>query len=185
MTPREQADRLVDERLPERLRDHSRRVAVLAAELATRWGADPDEAYLAGLLHDYCRGLSSEEVLERARAAGLAISDLERARPRQLLHARLAAAELAAFGFSDACLRAVATHTVGAARMDPLQKSVYLADAIEPGRSYLGVEELRGLAANSLDEALRSLVRTTIVDLVERERSIHPATVALYNELYG
>jgi HD superfamily phosphohydrolase YqeK len=69
--------------------------------------------------------------------------------------------------------------------MDPLQKCVYLADAIEPGRNYPGVEELRGLAANSLDDALRSLARLTIIDLVERRRPVHPATVALYNELHG
>ena len=185
MTPRDEAERLVDERLPDRLRDHSRRVATLAAEFAARWSADPEEAYLAGLLHDYCRGLTPEEVLARAEAAGLAVGELERARPRPLLHAPLAAVELRRFGFSEACLRAVATHTVGGAGMDPLQKSVYLADAIEPGRSYPGVEELRGLAANSLDEALRALVRATIVDLVERRRSIHPGTIALYNELHG
>jgi predicted HD superfamily hydrolase involved in NAD metabolism len=185
VTPRDRAERLVGERLTERRLGHARRVAALAAELAARWGADPDEAYVAGLLHDYCHGLSPQEVLARAEAAGLAVSDLARAGPRQLLHARLAAVELARFGFSDACLRAVATHTVGGAHMDPLQKSVYLADAVEPGRSYPGVEELRGLAANSPDEALRSLVRTTIVDLVERRWTIHPATIALYNELHG
>jgi predicted HD superfamily hydrolase involved in NAD metabolism len=185
VTLRDEAERLIDERLPERLRGHSRRVAAMASEFAVRWGADAQEAYLAGLVHDYCRSLTPEEVLARAEAAGLAVSDLERARPRQLLHAPLAAVELVPLGFSEACLRAVATHTVGGARMDPLQKSVYLADAIEPGRSYPGVEELRGLAANSLDEALRSLVCVTIVDLVERRRSIHPAMIALYNELYG
>ncbi len=179
------AEVLIEGRLPPRLLAHSRRVADTAAELAKAWGADPEAARLAGLLHDYCRDLSSEETLAQAEAAGLAIGPLERARPRQLLHAPLAAAQLAERGLSEACLRAIATHTVGGGGMDPLQKCVYLADAIEPGRDYPGVEEHRGLAANSLDDALRSLVRLTIVDLVERQRPLHPATVALYNELHG
>ncbi|HJW75035.1 MAG TPA: HD domain-containing protein, partial [Thermoleophilia bacterium] len=110
---------------------------------------------------------------------------LERARPRRLLHAPLAAAQLTGLGFSDACLRAVATHTVGGDGMDPLQKSVYLADAIEPGRTYAGVQDLRELAANSLDVALRSLVRMTIIDLVGHGLTVHPATIELYNELHG
>lgn len=184
MTP-DEAERLVEGRLPPRLLGHSRRVAGTAAGLAARWGADPEQARLAGLLHDYCRDLSPEETLAQAEAAGLAVGPLERARPRQLLHAPLAAAQLEESGLSESCLRAIATHTVGGAGMDPLQKCVYLADAIEPGRNYPGVEELRGLAANSLDDALRSLVRLTIVDLVERRRPVHPATMALYNELHG
>ena len=184
MTP-DDALGLIEARLPARLLSHSRRVAVTAAQLAGLWGADSEAARLAGLLHDYCRHLSPEETLAQAGAAGLAIGPLERARPRQLLHAPLAAAQLAEVGLSEACLRAIATHTVGGAGMDPLQKCVYLADAIEPGRDYPGVEELRSLAANSLDEALRVLVRLTIVDLVERRRPVHPATIALYNELHG
>lgn len=185
MTLRVQAERLIEARLSPRLLTHSRSVAEGAAELAVRWGADPEEAYVAGLLHDYCRGLSHEETLAQAAAAGLAVSPLERARPRRLLHAPLAAAQLVGLGFSAACLRAIATHTVGGAGMDPLQKSVYLADAIEPGRSYAGVQELRDLAANSLDVALKSLVRMTIFDLVSHGVPVHPATIELYNELHG
>ena len=78
---------------------------------------------------------------------------------------------------------AIATHTVG--RGMTSSRSVSILPTIEPGRDFPGVEELRGLAANSIDEALRSLVRLTIVDLVERRRRVHPATVALYNELHG
>jgi predicted HD superfamily hydrolase involved in NAD metabolism len=185
VTALEEAQALVAERLSPKLLGHSQRVAETAAELAVRWGADPDEARLAGLLHDYCRALSAEEALAQAEAAGLEIGPLERGRPLQLLHARLAAAQLAGRGFGPACLRAVATHTMGGPGMDTLQKCVYLADAIEPGRRYPGVEELRSLAANSLDDALRSLVRLTIVDLVERRRPVHPSTIALYNELHG
>jgi predicted HD superfamily hydrolase involved in NAD metabolism len=185
VTARCEAERLIVERLSSRVVSHSRGVAETAAELAARWDADPEEAYVAGLLHDYCRSLSHEETLAQAEAAGLAVSPIERARPRRLLHARLAAVQLEGLGFSEACLRAVETHTVGGAGMDPLQKSVYLADAIEPGRSYTGVQELRELAANSLDVALRSLVRMTLFDLVGRGLPVHPGTIELYNELHG
>ncbi|HJW75848.1 MAG TPA: HD domain-containing protein, partial [Thermoleophilia bacterium] len=72
MTLCAEAERLIEERLSPRLLAHSRGVAEVAAELAVRWGADAEEARLAGLLHDYCRGLSHEETLAQAEAAGLA-----------------------------------------------------------------------------------------------------------------
>ena len=63
--------------------------------LARRFGASPEAAELAGLLHDYCRELSDEETLAAAARYGVAVGPVEARRPKKILHGPVAAAELA------------------------------------------------------------------------------------------
>jgi predicted HD superfamily hydrolase involved in NAD metabolism len=180
-----QAEALAAARVSAELLEHCWGVARFAATLAQRWGAPAHEALLGGLLHDYCREMSGEQILSRCSALGLPVSALEQRRPVQLLHARLAAAELASHDLSAACLEAIARHTVGGARMSILARCLYVADTAEPGRAYKGAAELRELAGTSLDDAVRVSVVRTLSHLIERGRPIHPDTIALYNELAG
>jgi len=180
-----QAEALATVRMSAELLEHCRGVARLAAALARRWGAPTDEAVLGGLLHDYCREMSAEHILGRCSELGLPVSALERLRPVQLLHARLAAAELASQSLGAGCLDAIARHTVGGAGMSVLARCLYVADTAEPGRTYKGAAELRELAGESLDDALKACTRRTLLHLIDRGRPIHPDTIALYNELAG
>ena len=51
------------------------------------------------------------------------------------------------FGIDDReILDAVSYHTTGRSGMTTLEKIVFLADAIEPGRDYPGVEAIRDAA---------------------------------------
>ena len=184
MTEREAVE-LTGRRVSAALLRHCLDVAGYARELAQRWGAPPDEAALAGVLHDYCREMKAAEVLQRASELDLPVTTLERARPVQLLHAKVAALELRSQDLSAACLQAIARHTVGGAGMTALDKCLYVADTAAPGRTYQGVEPLRRLAIESLDGALLESCRRTLLRLVERQRPIHPDTLALYNELVG
>jgi predicted HD superfamily hydrolase involved in NAD metabolism len=178
-----QAEALAAARVSPGLLDHCHSVGRYAAELAQRWGASVDEAVLCGLLHDYCRELTAEQILDRCRELDVSVSALEEQRPVQLLHARLAATELRAQDLSADCLDAIARHTVGGAGMSVLAQCLYVADTAEPGRTYKGASELRSLAAESLRDALQAGVVRTLQHLVSRGRPIHPDTIALYNEL--
>ena len=73
----------------------------------------------------------------------------------KLLHAKTGAA-LARdlFGVSDAVFSAIRWHTTGKPDMNLLEKIIYLADYIEPGRDFPGVEKLRELAHEDLDRAM-------------------------------
>ena len=66
------------------------------------------------------------------------------------------------FGIRDRdIINAVSYHTTGRAGMSLLEKVIFIADAIEPGRDYPGVDDLRRLAYVDLDKAcLLSLTRT-------------------------
>ena len=80
-------------------------------------------------------------------------------------------------------INAVRYHTTGRAGMSLNEKVVYTADFISAERDYSDVDIMRGLAALSLDKAMEYALRFTIPDLIKKRRTVHPDSVALYNEL--
>lgn len=174
------ADRLGRDRL-----EHSRRVAELAAHYAALHGASPDEARVVGWLHDICRDVPRAEILRAAERHAIPVGPLERGHAVGLLHAPVAAAELRAAGLGERLARAIEWHTVGAAGMDRLAKCLYLADFCEPDRDFEGLEEVRRLAETSLDRAVAAAARLTLLDVILRERGVHPGALDLYNEYYA
>jgi predicted HD superfamily hydrolase involved in NAD metabolism len=164
--------------------EHCVRTAAMCAVLAPVWGVDPAKARLAGLLHDWARGLTAAQTLEAAAALGLSVDPVARARPRALLHARVGAAQLEREGVRDqAVLSAVARHTVGAARLTPLEALVYVADYCEPGRTHEGSSEVRRLAFTNPAAALRRCVAGTVEHLLTRGQAVAAETIALWNGL--
>ena len=131
---RSTAEGLIAAKLSPRRRDHAHRVASEAVVLAERFGAPVEKAELAGLLHDYCRELSDEETLAAAVRYAIPVGPVEARRPKKILHGPVAAAELAELGLDEDVAAAIRLHTVGAAGMTTLEKCVYLADYVEPGR---------------------------------------------------
>jgi predicted HD superfamily hydrolase involved in NAD metabolism len=166
---------------------HSEGVAATAGELALTYGVDVETARIAGLLHDWDRDLSSDELLDEARSWGGELSDIERSEPR-LLHADTGARSIAR-AFPDASeelLHAVAAHTVGDVVMTPLDRVVYVADMLEPSRDFPGVVELRAAVGSvSLDELYLRCYQHTLRYLVAARRPLHPRTVGAWNALVG
>jgi len=187
----EAADALLGERLSPSAAAHCRRVAQTAASLAERYRVDVAWARLAGLLHDWDRERTPEQLFSAAAAAGLAVSDADATVP-YLLHARTGAAALRVPvpappgrpGVPDEVVTAVAHHTVGSSDMSDLDMIVYVADMIEPGREYPGVESLRELSAHAtLAELFAAAYQQSILYLIGNRKRIHPDTVAVWNEL--
>jgi predicted HD superfamily hydrolase involved in NAD metabolism len=163
---------------------HSLGVAEAAAELAERFGADPRKAYLAGLLHDYAKSYSRQDLRRKARRLGLTLDRIT-ARHEKLLHAPVGAALLVSeLKISDPdIIRAVYYHTTGRSRMTLLEKVVYLADYIAEGRDYEGVAEIRQIAEKDLDRALLASVDHAIQSVLARRLLLHPCSVAFRNSL--
>ena len=80
-------------------------------------------------------------------------------------------------------LLAVSNHTTGRAEMTTLEKIIYLADLIEPTRSYPGLGELREAAFRSLDEGMLLGLRRTIEYVTERGRPLDEGSLAAYQSL--
>jgi predicted HD superfamily hydrolase involved in NAD metabolism len=158
---------------------HVLRVARMAARLARAHGVDPLRARTAGMLHDLARLYPADRLLRECAERGLAIDEFERTHP-VVLHARLGA-ELAreCFGVDDPdVLSAIRKHTLADAVMSPLDKVVYLADGLEPGREFPDRAALAALAYRDLDAAMRATVASSIVYLRERGLAVAPQTLA-------
>ena len=175
---------LIRSRLKETRFRHSLNVAESARCLAPKYGADPDKAYTAGLLHDVMKNAPDEEHLTVLSEAGIELTPVERAN-RKLWHAISGAAYVkTVMGIDDAeLIGAVRYHTTGRAKMTPLETTVYLADYISAERDYPGVDDMRRLCEISSDFAIIYALQFGIPDLVKNGRVVHPDSVDLYNEM--
>lgn len=80
-------------------------------------------------------------------------------------------------------LAAVRYHTTGRAEMSRLETVLYLADFTSSDRDYPDVDVLRRLSDEDLDRAMAYALSYTIRDLVEKNRAVHPDTLACYNDV--
>lgn len=169
-------------RLSRNRMQHSLRVAEAAQELAVHYGEDAEKARLAGLVHDCAKGLSGAELVGIARQNHLFMHEIDFEIP-DLLHAPVGSflAEQE-FGIEDPeILRAIRVHTLGAPEMSEFDKIIYLADMIEPGRDYPGLERLACLTWRDLDVAMLFALESTIKYCLDRGRILHPLTVQARN----
>lgn len=163
---------------------HSLCVAKEAVRLAKRFGADPEKAELAGLLHDITKELPTEKQLKMMESFGIILTDVER-RSRKVWHAMLGAVYLEReCGVTDPdILGAVRWHTTGKAGMTLLEKIIFTADFVSEDRDYKGVEKLRRLAEKNIEDAMREGTSFTLAELASHSELIHPDTLTLYNSL--
>lgn len=160
---------------------HCERTAATAVRLARRYGVDEGDAELAGLLHDYARDETDAELLSDAESLGVAHTEFEASHP-YLLHARVGAAQvrrdLPAAG--EHVISAIELHTVGGLPMSDLDRIVYLADMIEPGRTWAGVGELREACdAGPLAECFRLGYAHSVRHVRAKGRQPHPISHAV------
>ena len=138
----------------EKRRAHADGTAETAFALAERWGADPEAARRAGILHDITKALTEQEQLHLCYEYGLSPTEFQYENPK-LLHAVTGAAVAERiFGESEDVVSAIRWHTTGRAEMSLLEKILYIADYMEPNRDFPGVELLRELVWQDLDAAI-------------------------------
>lgn len=164
---------------------HCERVAETAARIATSYGVDAAQARLAGLLHDWSKEEAPDALVALARRYNLPVTDADLAVP-YLLHAPVGAIDVADAlpSIDENVLRAIAAHTCGAREMSELDMVVYVADAIEPGRTHDGVKALRGAVGSvPLRELFARTYAASFRHLIEKRRCVHPVTTDVWNAL--
>jgi predicted HD superfamily hydrolase involved in NAD metabolism len=180
---RHEALEIVKKQLTEHRYQHTLGVMETAIQLAKQYGADVKKAELAAIFHDYAKFRSKEEmkqiILEQNMPNDLLIYNTE------LWHAPVGAYLVKTeVGIQDEdILDAIRYHTSGRANMTLLEKIVYVADYIEPGRIFPGVDEVRELAQQDLDKALIKALQNTIQFLLKKNQPIYPDTIHTYNSL--
>lgn len=144
---------ILETSLGEKRFNHTIQTTETAIKLANKYECDPAKAEIAGLLHDCARGLEAEEQLQMLEDTDY---DTTLSEVPKILHGPCGAI-IAKRDFDvddEDVLNAIANHTCGRPDMSLLEKIIFVADAIEPGRDYPGVEILRKTAFRDLDMAV-------------------------------
>ena len=158
--PEEELKAVLRGRMNEHRFEHSLNVAERAVFLAEKYGADPEKAYFAGLIHDICKGIPSEEQLAMIKAEGIE-PDEDTLKSPALWHSIAGAiyAEHELCVSDEDVLNAVRYHTSGRGNMSILEKVIYMADLTSAERNYPDAEYTRNLTDKSLDEGIAYGVR--------------------------
>mgnify|MGYP002748225850 CR=1 FL=1 len=143
---------------------HTLGVMYTSASMAMRYDVDVQKALYAGLLHDCAKCIPSDKKIRLCEKYGLPVSSVEKENP-SLLHARLGA-YLAheKYGVKDEeIICAIESHTTGRPGMSMLEKIVYIADYIEPGRNKAAdLPRVRKLAFEDLDACMAEILCDTL-----------------------
>ena len=162
---------------------HTLGVAECALALAKKYGADTLKAEYAALLHDCAKSISDEEKIRLCRKYKLPVSDAELKNP-SLLHAKCGAIYARhKYHIKDAdILHAIYVHTTGCPAMGLLDKIIYIADYIEPGRDKAPrLDLIRRLAMEDLDRTVYEIAADTLQYLKDTDTELDETTVAVYN----
>ncbi len=179
---------LAKERVSKKRFKHMEGVAGTAERLARSYGADPHLARLAGILHDWDKDLDNDQIRVKVHEMGIQgeVGEWVVRNMPQVLHGPTAAAELER-SFPDIpaeAISAIRKHTIASREMSDLDKIIYIADALEPGRRFDEVQELRSMMGKaSLDELYYEVYRFWIQALVDKGCLLHPDTLAIWNDL--
>jgi len=161
-------------------RAHMGRVAALMRQWAealplpqrdvVRWTA-------TGWLHDVLREADPEELRPHMPL-------LFRPLPGKLLHGPAAAERLRDDLDPEMC-EAIRFHTLGSPRFGRLGRALYLADFLEPGRTFdpAYTESLRARMPGDMDAIFREVVRLRWTHITGKGGTAHPETQALYEQV--
>lgn len=175
--------KLIHHELTETRYEHTLRVAETATMLADLYDAPQQEIMLAALLHDLakCKPIAVlRQAIETYQLPSVLLTY-----HHELWHGPVAAKMVEEMlGIHDRdILNAIYYHTTGRAQMSQIELIVFVADYIEPGRSFPGVAEVRTLANENLMLAARTALKNTINFLMKKDALIYPDTFHAYNDL--
>ncbi|GHP12911.1 HD domain-containing protein [Lentilactobacillus fungorum] len=160
---------------------HVLRVEQTAMKLAALNKVDLQSASIAGLVHDYAKQRPDEDFI-------LAIKQYH-LDPELLHYGNAIWHGVVGWLFVKnelqindiEILNAVRYHTVGHEYMTPLEQIVYMADYIEPGRDFPGVDEARKITFANLAQGVAFQTKQTLSYLVAHNKPVFPQTIVTYN----
>lgn len=169
--------------LPEKRIKHSLNVAKAAVKLSEIAGCDLYKAEVAGILHDTAKYIRHSDVKLVCEKYSIELDELEKistALSHSILGAYIAKFE---FGIDDEeILGAIRYHTTAKPEMTKLEEVIYLADLVEEGRDFQGVDKLRELAfSGKFNEAIALSLDNTISLVLRKKALLHLRTVEARN----
>lgn len=173
----------MEKKLDPKRYEHTLGVAYTAAALAMRHGADMNNALVAGLLHDCAKCMTNEKRLSICEKHNISVTKAEEKNPF-LLHAKVGSfLAMKKYGVTDKdVINAILNHTTGRPGMSLLEKIIWIADYIEPGRkSAPNLEQIRRMAFVDLDQALLMALEDTLQYLSGGKMEVDSMTQKTYD----
>lgn len=170
-------------RMKEKRYIHTIGVMETAIELAHLYGEDPKRAEIAAILHDVCKFADVEWMEQIVREQNLDARLIGWG--PELLHGPVGAyvAEREFAIDDEDILNAIRFHTTGRAGMTLLEKIIFVADMLEPNRTFDGVERLRNKANKDIHKAMAACIRHSLAFLIDTKQPIFPLSLECYNDL--
>ncbi|MBR0189191.1 MAG: nicotinate (nicotinamide) nucleotide adenylyltransferase [Clostridia bacterium] len=160
--------------LPEKRVIHTANVVICALKKAKELGLDYEKVRIAATLHDCAKYNDYRDYKD---------FELPKDVPPPVVHAFLGAfvAEKV-LGIKDAeILDAIKYHTSGKAEMSTLSKLIFVADMIEKGRSYDGVDILREKYEKDFESCFRLCLKEEVQHLLNKKQYIYAETLNAYD----
>lgn len=160
---------------------HCIRVSQTSRKIAHHYNYDEDKAAVAGFVHDYAKEEPREAFIKAIKTQGFDL-DLLNWNPA-IWHGIVGTYFIKHDLKIDdpEILQAVNRHTTGDVEMTLLDKIVFMADYIEPGRDFDGVEEARKITFENIDEAVGYQLTSVIILNASKRNRIYPRSLAAYN----
>ena len=158
---------------------HTLGVAHQAYSLAIKWNYPAFTAMVAGILHDCAKCISDEKRINICEKNNIPISEIEYKYPH-LLHGKVGAYYAKEkYGIYDPqILHSISVHTTGCPGMNLLDKIIFVADYIEPGRDKQPrLDILRAMAYTDLDRCVYMILEDTVNYLTESPDMVDPTTI--------
>ena len=184
MLSRDEIKEYLKNNLQEERYNHVLGVAETAKKLAGLNNVDEDIAELAGFAHDVAKNMQIDEMKKIMDENNIILSEVEEIN-KSLWHSIIAPiVAKEKLGIEDEeILSSLRWHTTGKEDMTTLEKIIYIADYIEPGRDFPGVEELREITREDLDKGVLKGLENTILFVIKQGNLIHPLTIEARNFL--
>ena len=152
-----------------------------AVKLAVLFNGDVQKAAIAGLLHDCAKSLvkKSQDSIVKKEGSGRSTDYSD------ILHAyqgRQVAMDQFHIDDPD-ILNAIYYHSTSRADSSLLEKIIYVADKIEPGRNFSRIDQIRRITYQNLDDGLLACLTDIMKHLERMNKTLHPDTVSAYQSI--
>lgn len=161
--------------LPEKRIKHTADVVICALKKTKELSLDAEKIAIAATLHDCAKYIDHTKVEGFTLPEGV---------PAPVVHAFLGAYICEKYlGVTDLeIIDAIRYHTSGKANMSTLAKLIFVADMVEEGRVYEGVEELRkAYEEKDFDECFKECLKEEVVHLINKKHYIYAETLSAYD----
>jgi nicotinate-nucleotide adenylyltransferase len=162
--------------------DHTLRVTNLAVKIARSNKQDINQTYVAAMLHDCAKELPKQTQLEIMQSY---FSDELESSP-QIYH-QFSGTIIAQSSYNitdQEVLKAIKYHATASSNMSKLDKIIYCADKLEPGRD-LEAAKLVELCKKDINLGFKEVLASNyeyLKKFVAKNHKIHPLTLAAYNK---